>query len=357
MLKESRCLKVPKYLGEETLSLANMLGLTDKSLQIQKEKTGFLSIPLSREPNEKERSILKVHLLNFEIETCIFANKKQPEKTLAQNLAEELPSQLLAYLPRALDVVGDIAIIEMPIELEDHKNAVGEAILRSHRNVRVVLSKVGAVRGTFRLRDFEFIAGEHRTATLYKEYGCSYQVDVAKAYFSPRLSYEHQRVAALVKQCETVVDLFAGVGPFAVLIAKTRPGVKVYAIDINPDAVDLLKKNARLNRVENRVFPITGDARSVINEKLRGSADRVIMNLPETAIDFIDVACKAVKPSGGMVHFYGFIKSLETLEDLERRFSESVEKMGRKVVSFQHAKTVRNTAPYEYQAVLDTEIF
>jgi tRNA (guanine37-N1)-methyltransferase len=153
-----------------------------------------------------------------------------------------------------------------------------------------------------------------------------------------------------------VVDLFAGVGPFAVLIARNCKDAKVYAVDINPEAVDLLKKNARFNRVENRVYPIVGDARQVVNEKLSGLAERVIMNLPETASEFIDVACKAVKPSGGVVHFYGFIRLPETLEDLKRRFSEAVEKSGRKVVGFQYAKTVRATAPYEYQAVLDAEI-
>jgi tRNA (guanine37-N1)-methyltransferase len=356
MPKESRCLKVPKILGEKTLLEANKLGLTDKSLQIQKDETGFLCIPLNREPNEKEFALLEAQVPEFELETQVFPEKKPPEKTLAEILEGELPPNLLASLPRALDVVGDTAIIEIPPELEASKNRVGEAIMKTHRSVRVVLAKAGAVSGTYRLRDFDFIAGEHRTATLYKEYGCSYHVDVAKAYFSPRLSHEHQRVAALVGKDETVMDLFAGVGPFAVLIARNCKDATVYAIDINPEAIDLLKKNARLNRVENKVYPIVGDARQVVNEKLSGLADRVIMNLPETASEFIDVACKAVKPSGGVVHFYGFIRLPKTLEDLKQCFSESVEKAGRKVVAFQYAKTVRATAPYEYQAVLDVEI-
>ena len=355
MPKESPCLKIPKTLGEKTLAEANKLGLTDKSLQIQKNETGFLCIPLTRNPNEKKLALLKAQVPEFELETQVFPEKKPLEKNLAEILEHELSPHLLVSLPRALDVVGDIAIIEIPPELEASKNLVGEAIMKTHRSVRVVLAKAGAVSGTYRLRDFDFIAGEHRTATLYKEYGCSYYVDVAKAYFSPRLSHEHQRVAALVGTGETVVDLFAGVGPFAVLIARNSKDAKVYAIDINPEAIDLLKKNARLNRVESRVYPIVGDARQVVNEKLSGVADRVIMNLPETASEFIDVACKTTKPSG-VVHFYGFIRLPETLEDLKQRFSESVEKSGRKVAAFQYAKTVRATAPYEYQAVLDAEI-
>jgi tRNA (guanine37-N1)-methyltransferase len=355
MPKETVCLKVPKTLGEDTLSLANKLSLTDKGLQIQKDQD-TLYIPLLREPDEAELVLFKAKTPNLQVATHIFPEKKTPEKTLAQILADDLPTHLLASLPRALDLVGDIAIVEIPSELEAHKTAVGEAVLKTQRNVRVVLAKAGKVSGTFRLRDFEFIAGEQRTSTLYKEYGCSYYVDVAKAYFSPRLSHEHQRVAELVQEGEVVVDLFAGVGPFAVPISKNCKTAKVYAIDINADAVELLKKNARLNRVEGRVYPIVGDARQVVNEKLGGIADRVIMNLPETASEFIDVACKAIKPSGGIVHFYGFIRMPETLENLKANFCAAVEKAGRKVAVFQCAKSVRETAPYEYQAVLDAEI-
>jgi tRNA (guanine37-N1)-methyltransferase len=152
------------------------------------------------------------------------------------------------------------------------------------------------------------------------------------------------------------VDLFAGVGPFAVLIAINSPEAKVYAIDLNADAVELLKENIRLNRVESRVYPILGDARQVVSEKLSRAADRVIMNLPEKAAEFVDVACHALKPGGGTVQFYGFIRLPETLDTLKQRFSEAVEKAGRKVANFAYAKAVRATAPYEWQAVLDAEI-
>jgi tRNA (guanine37-N1)-methyltransferase len=353
---ESIGLKVEKKNGEKILILANKLGLTDKTLQIQKTESDILQIPITREPNAKELKLLREQVPKLQLTTLFFTEKKSPEKTLAEILKDELEPHLLASLPRALDIVGDIAIIEVPPNLESRKNIVGEAILKTHRNIRVVLAKAGAISGTYRLREFDFIAGEHRTSTLYKEYGCSYYVDVAKAYFSPRLSHEHNRVAQLVKKEETVVDLFAGVGPFTVLIAKENKESKVYGIDINADAVELLQKNARLNHVENRVYPIVGDARQVVNEKLRGIADRVIMNLPETASEFIDVACKAIKPSGGVVHFYGFIRLPETITDLQKRFVEAIEENGRKVVVFQYSDHVRATAPYEWQVVLDALI-
>jgi tRNA (guanine37-N1)-methyltransferase len=180
-------------------------------------------------------------------------------------------------------------------------------------------------------------------------------VDVAKAYFSPRLSYEHNRVASLVNEGETVVDLFAGVGPFAVLIGKTHKTVKVYAVDMNPDAVEFLERNTRLNRVENRVYPILGDARQIVEQRLSGVADRVIMNLPEKAIEFVDAAYKALKPEGGVIHFYGFVDASNSVENLQTQFVKAVEKYDRKVVSVS-SKLVRATAPYEWQTVMDAKI-
>jgi tRNA (guanine37-N1)-methyltransferase len=355
MPKKSVCLKISKTDGEKTLALASRLHLTDKSMEIQRNADA-LYVPIVRKPDETEITLLKEQVSDLQVTAHIFLEKERQAKNLAEMLEGKLPPHLLASLPKALDVVGDIAILEIPAELEAHKKEIGAAILATHKGVLTVLAKAGAVTGTYRLRSLDFIAGEHRTTTVHKEYGCSFYVDVAKAYFSPRLSHEHWRVASLVQNGETVLDLFAGVGPFAVLIAKKHRDARVYAVDLNVDAVKLLEKNVRLNRVENRVHPIQGDARQVVDEKLTGVADRVIMNLPEKADEFIDCACKAVKPSGGTVHFYGFFKAPDTLEIFERSFADAVDKAGRKVRAFSCTKTVRATAPYEWQAVLDAEI-
>jgi tRNA (guanine37-N1)-methyltransferase len=355
MPTKSLCIKVPKTQGEKTLRAASKMEIRNKELEIQKN-TRSIYVPLTRKPSETELAALKTQVPDFQLVTRAFSERTHQAKTLVEVLENQLPQGLLASLPRALDTVGDIAIIEIPPELNAHASLIGEAILKTHKNMRTVLAKAGAVSGTYRLRELAVIAGEPRTATMHKEHGYRYYVDAAKAYFSPRLSHEHNRVASLVQAGETVVDLFAGVGPFAVLIAKNAPTAKVYAVDINPDAVELLKRNIRLNRVENRVFPILGDARQIVENQLSGVADRVIMNLPEKAIEFVDAACKAVKPAGGIVHFYGFIRLPDSIENKQSRFSEAVEKAGRKVDKFLFAKTIRETAPYEWQIVLDARI-
>ncbi|MGQ9507081.1 MAG: class I SAM-dependent methyltransferase [Candidatus Bathycorpusculaceae bacterium] len=351
--KKSACLKIQKSLGEKAIILAKKLQIVDTELEIKRNEM-FIYVPLNRHPSENELKTLKEELPKCEILTENFFERKK-RITFTELLEDKLPPHLLASLPRAIDFVGDIAIIEIPPELEAHKALVGEAILKANENVQTVLAKASAVSGTYRLREFSVIAGKPKTETIHKEYGCQFYVDLAKAYFSPRLSYEHNRVASMVKESEIVIDMFAGVGPFAILIAKTHENVKVYAIDMNPYAIEFLQKNIRLNRVEGKVYSILGDAKQIIEEKLLGVADRVIMNLPEKAIEFVDVACKAVKPTGGIIHFYTFISSSDSLENMKVKLVEAVEKGERKATVL-FFRFVRATAPYEWQAVIDTKI-
>ncbi|MGC8997953.1 MAG: class I SAM-dependent methyltransferase [Candidatus Bathyarchaeia archaeon] len=355
MQKEAICLKVPKNEGEKAIKTAHKLGLISKELEIQRDNA-HIYIPIIRSPLQDEVQTLQKQTASLEITIHKFPERKKHPKTLMEILEGELPPHLLACVPRAMDIVGDIAIIESPPELEAYKKDIGNAILLFHKNLRTVLAKAGAIKGEYRTREYTLIAGEPKTETIHKEHGCLYHVDLAKAYFSPRLSHEHKRVASMVKEGETILDMFAGVGPFSILIAKTHENVNVYAIDINPDAMALLKRNVRLNRVEGKVHPIHGDAKKIVKHKLRGVADRVIMNLPEKAIEFVGAACEALKPEGGIIHFYGFVTAENPLEKLKHRFKEEVEKSGRNVVKILFSRTVRETAPYEWQTVLDAEV-
>lgn len=354
MPRNAVCLKVPKKQGEKAIALASKLGLLDKTLGINRD-SGFLYLPLLREPAEAEHAKLNSQI-SFTVESGCFEEKKRPSETLTEALKDKLPPSLLSEVPQAFDIVGDIVIIDIPPPLKPYEHIIGETILQTHRNIKVVLGKAGDISGVYRIRDYTFLAGERRTRTIHKEFGCTYHVDVGKAYFSPRLSHEHMRVASQVEPSETVVDLFAGVGSFAVLIGKQCPQAKVYAVDLNPDAVELLKLNVQVNRVADRVFPVCVDAREVAKDKLKGVASRVIMNLPETAIDFVDAACSALKPGGGVVHFYGFVRKPDTIEALEQRFAELVELDGRKVESYLCTRSIRETAPFESQVVLDAKI-
>jgi tRNA (guanine37-N1)-methyltransferase len=212
------------------------------------------------------------------------------------------------------------------------------------------------VDGEYRIREFEPIAGVAKTSTVHREYGCVFHVDLAKAYFSPRLSYEHNRVASIVREDETVLDMFTGVGPFAVHIAKKRQKVHVYAVDKNPEAIKLLKKNMTANRVEAKITPVLGDARQIAAERLRSSSDRVIMNLPERAIEYVDAACQAVKPEGGIVHYYEFTRDKKPTIAVQKRLQQVVKHTGRKVDEILSSRIVRGTAPFTWQVAVDAKI-
>ena len=327
--------------------------MVNDSLEIRRDEE-YIYVPI-KDASSIILATIGSQVPNIEQCRLDFHIRRKSQGSLIELLEDKLPPNLLASLPQGIDLVGDIAIVEIPPELELHKNIVGEAIIRSHKNTRTVLTKIGAVKGAYRLRQLQIIAGESKTETIHKENGCTYHVDVAKAYFSPRLSHEHSRISSLVREGEVVIDMFAGIGPFAIQIAKNHQRVSLYAMDINPNAIKYLTENARLNRVEEKVHPLLGDAKQIIQQKLGRIADRVIMNLPERAINYVDSACEALKTTGGTVHFYGFATKTNMPENLTQKFKERVEESGRMVVKSSW-KRVRETAPFEFQIALDAEI-
>jgi len=348
-------LRVPKRLGEKAIRLASKIGLLNKDLKVESIDE-YLHIPLSRKPTSLEAREIEKTLGCHEIPIKEFSRRFKSPRRAFDAAADRLPPHLLASFPRAIDIIGKVAIVDIPPELRGHKEIVGEAILQAHKHVQTVLAKLSAVKGTKRLREYEIIAGSGETETVHREHGCIYHLDVRKVYFSPRLSFEHKRVASQVKPGETIVDMFAGVGPFSILIAKMCEDVKVYAIDVNPDAVRYLERNAIVNGVLNRVKPILGDAKKIVRENLRGIADRVIMNLPEKASRYIDTACEAIKSEGGVIHYYSFADGPNPIEKAEKELIEALGKTGRELDRVLTARKVREVAPGKWQVVIDAKI-
>ncbi len=267
-----------------------------------------------------------------------------------------LPAQsdLKAFL-RGFDIVGDIAIIKVPNNFGDKAKIIAKTIMESHKNVRTVLRQVSPISGDLRLRNLEWVYGEEKTETVHREHGCLFKVDLARCYFSPRLSYEHIRVARQVKPDEVIVNMFAGVGGFSIVIAKHSRAKKIYSIDINPAAVQYMRINSDLNNVKDIMEPIEGDAKEVVISKLKGIADRVLMPLPEKAYEYLDYALMALKPQGGIIHYYDF----EHAEKGENPIEKIVRKVSSKLlilnVEFEilFSRIVRSVGPRWYQVVLD----
>ena len=277
---------------------------------------------------------------------------------LKEHLADSLEAWELKILPRSYDIVGDIAIVRIPEALRHRAGEIAEAIVQINSHVRTVLNQVSPVSGDFRLRRLEWIFGEKKTETIHREHGCLFKVDLEKCYFSPRLLFERSRIAGQVKPFETVINMFAGVGCFSIIIAKNSSVGKVYSIDINPWAIRYAEENVRLNRVEHIVKPILGDAKIVIEDELKGLADRVLMPLPEKAYKYVDYAIMALKSDGGIIHYYDFIhagRGEDPVQKVEERIRRRLEllKVNSEVC---FGRVVRTVGPRWFQIALDIKI-
>jgi len=185
--------------------------------------------------------------------------------------------------------------------------------------VKCVYEQEGGIEGEFRLRSLKHLAGEKRTLTLHKENGCVFKVDVARCYFSPRLSTERLRLAGLVAPKERVLNMFAGVGPFSIPIAKIS-GAKVTSCEINEYACDLHDENDRLNKVQDRVKVIRGDVAKMPRNG-RAKFDRVLMPHPSQADRFLPAALAMAKKRA-MIHYYRHVLGVSPEEASARLVEE-----------------------------------
>ncbi len=230
----------------------------------------------------------------------------------------------------AFDIVGDIAIVEPGTD--------GEALMRKHKNVNVVLAKKGEVEGEYRVRDYEIIASrpERRdfsdvpallrprklTETVHRESGCRFKVDPTEAYFSVRLGTERRRIAEMVKPGEKVLVMFAGVGPYPIIISKLADPKLVIGIELNPYAVLFFEDNIMLNKLEGKVKAIEGDVRTEV-PKLKEEFDRIVMPLPKDSENFLYLALKKIKKNG-CIHLYRILHENDVdafLQELKRSLS------------------------------------
>ncbi len=268
--------------------------------------------------------------------------KKALENVLSQKESEELFS--------AFDQIGDIIIVRIPDSLLAKKKIIGETLLEQVKTAKSVFYQSSSVEGDFRTRDLEILAGIDKTETEYKEFGCRFIVDVQKAFFSPRLSTERDRIANLVQDDEVVINMFGGVGMFSIIAAK-RKKCTVYNIDINPVAATLCEKNIELNKLKGNVTSILGDASQVIEEKLEDKGDRVLMLLPERSDEFLNSAISATK-NNGTIHYYSHIHADEKSQapKLSVKHYQEITPVKSKILD---SKIVRAVGPRYYQTVVD----
>ena len=271
------------------------------------------------------------------------------KKTLGSLLTQKESDELIS----AFDQIGDIIIVRIPDLLSPKKKLIGETLLEQVKSAKSVFHQSSSVEGEFRTRALEILAGDDKTETEYKEFGCRFIVDVRKTFFSPRLSSERIRIAELVRGEEVVVNMFGGIGMFSIIAAKKKK-CTVYNIDLNPDAVKFCQKNIAINKLVGNVISIYGDAQDVIRKQLENKSDRTLMLLPEKSDEFLNSAISTAK-NNGIIHYYSHIHA-DKKSDAPKLSEHHYLEITPVKSTILGSKIVRPVGPRFYQTVVDIRI-
>ena len=272
--------------------------------------------------------------------------------SLRAELSKKFSKKDLEKLRASYDVIGDIAVIEVPFELEKKKKIIAETLLRLIKNVKTVACKIGGHRGKYRRQKLEVLAGEKNLVALHRESGCVFKFDVEKCYFSPRLGTERLRAAKLIKPDESVFVACSGVAPFPIVFAKHSKAKKIVCLELNPVAHKFALENIKLNKVHNKVSAFKGDvknASSIIHEKF----DRLFLPAPKEGSSFIPPLLKLAK-KGAFLHVYDFAPESD-LEQSANHVKAACKKAKKKCRIFRVVKCGQH-APRVYRVRVDAKL-
>lgn len=320
------CVRVPRESGEATRQALASHDVLDENHDITVED-GWLYVPVV----DPEAVPPEYDVVQFDAP----ARQRQTR-----------PADLLGYEP-SYERLGDIVILDE--DDPDRARTIADAVMESDLRAKTVVNRASPIEGELRVREWDVLAGDG-TETVHREYGCAFALDIARVYFSPRLATERHRVTEQVAEGERVFDMFAGVGPFAVPAAKRR--AEVVGVDLNPVAVEYLRENGERNGVADRLTAIEGDVRDVA-EEYRNRADRVVMNLPHSAGEFLDTAV-SLASDDSVLHYYDIQHDSDPFGPGEAAIREAagdeydVEVLTRRVV--------RSYAPHEENVCLDVRL-
>jgi tRNA wybutosine-synthesizing protein 2 len=254
-------------------------------------------------------------------------------------------------LPHGYQIIGKVLLIKLKPALLKHKKVIGETILDLFPYVHAVCL-IKEIKNVERKPKVEIIAGCKNTQTLHKEQGCQFLIDVSKLMWSQGNKEERVRMIKLVKHNETIVDMFAGIGYFSIFIAKYSNPKKIYAIDINPEAIEYLRKNAWLNDVENKIEILQGDCKRFARP-LENTANRIIMGYLFETEKFLPSALRIAK-NNCVIHFHRTVK-IEEIEKIKKKIVD-IGKKNDCQIKISKVIKVKSYAPKIWHVAFDLKI-
>ncbi|TFF88773.1 MAG: class I SAM-dependent methyltransferase family protein [Promethearchaeota archaeon] len=358
-----------KEYAQDFLDIVKSIATKDKILDPQNKvihQGDFILFPLNNFEKTKKLildSIPDRFNINF-VKQLRVVNLHFKFRSIEDALQGKISQKYEDLIPKSYDIIGEIAIIEFDDRvykenLTNIKKQIAKAIIHVNKNVKTVYEKTSKIKGIHRVRDLKLLEGKNQTLTLHKENSCLFKVDIKKTFFTPRLINERKRISELkFKKGEIIVDLFSGVGPFSIQIAKRREAL-IYAFDVNKTAIVLLKKNIQLNQLKGTIIPYNLDVKKLkrshkeISQTLKNNSDRIIMNLPEKAVDFLDIAIFLLKNEGGIIHIYSFSDKPSPPKRAFLTIEQKLNELGWTVQEKIFARSVKSYSPETDLVVLD----
>jgi tRNA wybutosine-synthesizing protein 2 len=255
-------------------------------------------------------------------------------------------------MPAGYQRLGSVLVLRLPASLRPYFTLIGEA-WRAELGVETVLVRTGPIEGELRSPASVRIAGTATEAEV-AEHGVRWRFDAARIMFAAGNKRERARAGELPRPGETVADLFAGIGYFAIPAARSGRAARVVAVEKNPVAYRYLVANAALNHVEDRLDAVEGDNRAV--DLPQHAFDRVFLGYLPTAVPWIARAVALVRPAGGWIHVHTVADARTALVSATSEVDRAVRAAGARPLEPSRPRAVKPYGPGRTHVVVDARI-
>ena len=310
LFRQSRPVVAISVPARESSALQNSTPLKTSLLRIPKFRS------LLPDPSDASRRLLQLNMQSLKDlpdEARHFIEEKQLSTTTSEVvvdydywtvddvLSSLLPEGLPEGTPTAFTTTGHIAHVNLRDEYAAYRYLIAQVILEKNSQIRTVVNKLDTIDNEFRFFKMERLAGDDEYEVTVSESGCTFTFDFRTVYWNSRLHTEHDRLVTSFQPYEVVSDVMAGVGPFAVPAAKK--GVYVLANDLNPSSYESLTLNTRKNKVESKLRCYCEDGRHFIRESIRRCWEQPWDGVPTTEEGrLLDLAVKTSRGRGKQQH-------------------------------------------------------